>query len=194
MLFWTMLIFGGLVAAYSQLVVMLTGWACCRAAPGEIPETTRTWSTLAVAGGGAGIAAVLAMFMLPNLVGFGSGAAVSTLLKLMTFMAIAAVLAGYACFGGFVRGLGEQFRDPGLRLQSLGFMVYQGAIGVWMLLQMFAFGEGTNQIPGGPLISGQDAGIVMLLIQVVIGIVHFIWLRDLSRKAARHVDFHMRSI
>ena len=192
LLFWMMLIFAGGLAVYSQLVVMLTGWACCRAAPAEIPEATRTWTTLAVVMGGSGIAAFFGVFMLPQLGGDIDVA--GTLAKLITFVAISAILASYACFGGFLRGLGEHFRDPGLRAQSLYFMLFVGAVGAWTLLQLFVFGEGSGRIPRGRLFPGADSGLVNVLIQTGLSLAHFWWLRDLSRKAARHVDFQIRSM
>ncbi|HUG94246.1 MAG TPA: hypothetical protein VML55_25680 [Planctomycetaceae bacterium] len=188
LLFWSMLLSAGTLAAYSQLVVMLTGWACCRAAPAEIPEATRTWTTLAVAASGSGIAVAFGMFVLPQI---GGLEAAGTLIKLVMFASIAAILAGYACFGGFLRGVGEHFGDAGLRTQSIYFMLYVAVVGAWTLLHLFVFG-GDSRVPGGGPFAG--SGLVMLLVHVGLYVVLFLWLRDLARKAARQVDFHMRSM
>jgi hypothetical protein len=192
-LFWIMLSFAGVLAVYSQLVVMLTGWTCCRAAPPEIGQETRTWSTLAVIGGAGGIAAVFGVFILPQLgLGFDASA---MMMNLIMFVSTSAVLAGYACFGGFVRGLAEYFRDSDLRVRSLYFTLYVGAFGCWILLQTFFLGEDSGRLARGTLFPRREgSGFVALFSNIAAGIVLFLWLRDLARKAARNVDFHIRSM
>ncbi|MBW3540822.1 MAG: hypothetical protein KY476_11175, partial [Planctomycetes bacterium] len=165
------LMIGSFIALVGQAVVALTGWAVCRGGPAQLRD--RSYAGLAVAAMAVAIAIVVALpLYMFSLAGPGrAGTAVT--FKLIAFVAGSAWLAAYALFAQFTRSLGEHFTDPPLRMQSSYFLLYVAAQAIWMLVQLFLLEEGM-----GPLFGGSPG--MWVFVNVVVGMIHFIWVRELA--------------